>query len=62
MKKIKICVFFLFVFINFNAYSNELEFQEWKQKFKLIALERGISLSTIENTCLLYTSDAADEP
>ena len=50
MKKIKICVFFLFVIINFNAYANDSEFEEWKEKFKLIALERGVSLNTIENT------------
>ena len=50
MKKIKICVFFLFVIINFNAYANDSEFEEWKKKFKLIALERGVSLNTIENT------------
>ena len=50
MKKIKICVFFLFAIINFNAYGNDSEFEEWKEKFKLIALERGVSLNTIENT------------
>ena len=50
MKKIKICVFFVFVIINFNAYANDSEFEEWKEKFKLIALERGVSLNTIENT------------
>ena len=50
MKKIKICVFFLFVIININAYANDSEFEEWKEKFKLIALERGVSLNTIENT------------
>ena len=50
MKKIKIYVFFLFVIINFNAHANDLEFEKWKEKFKLIALERGVSLNTIENT------------
>ena len=50
MKKIKICVFLLFGIINFNAYANDSEFEEWKEKFKLIALERGVSLNTIENT------------
>ena len=50
MKKIKICVFFLFVIINFNAYANDSEFEKWKEKFKLIALETGLSLNTIENT------------
>ena len=50
MKKIKTYVFFLFVIINFNAYANDPEFEEWKEKFKLIALERGVSLNTIENT------------
>ena len=50
MKKIKICVFFLFVIINFNVYASDSEFEEWKEKFKLIALERGVSLNTIENT------------
>ncbi len=50
MKKIKICVFFLFVIINFNAYANDSDFEKWKEKFKLIALERGVSLNTIENT------------
>ena len=48
MKKIKIYVFFLFVIANFNAYANEPEFEEWKEKFKLIALERGVSQNTIE--------------
>ncbi len=50
MKKIKTYVFFLFVIINFNAQANDLEFEKWKEKFKLIALERGVSLNTIENT------------
>ena len=50
MKKIKIYVFFLFVIINSNAYAIEPEFEKWKEKFKLIALEKGVSLSTIENT------------
>ena len=50
MKKIKTYVFFLFVIINFNAHANDLEFEKWKEKFKLIALERGVSLNTIENT------------
>ncbi len=50
MKKIKIYIFFLLVLINFNAYANDSEFEEWKEKFKLIALERGVSLHTIENT------------
>ena len=50
MKKIKICVFFLFILINFNVYANDSKFNEWKKNFKLIALERGVSLSTIENT------------
>ena len=50
MKKIKTYVFFLFVIINFNAQANDLEFEQWKEKFKLIALERGVSLNTIENT------------
>ena len=50
MKKIKIYVFFLFIIINFKAYANDAEFNEWKKKFKLIALERGVSLNTIENT------------
>ena len=50
MKKIKIYIFFLFIIINFKAYANDAEFNEWKKKFKLIALERGVSLNTIENT------------
>ena len=50
MKKIKFCVFFLFIIINFNASANDSEFEVWKEKFKLIALERGVSLDTIENT------------
>ena len=50
MKKIKIYVFFLLIIINFKAQANEVEFNEWKKKFKLIALERGVSLNTIENT------------
>ncbi len=50
MKKIKICVFFLFVIINFNAYANDTDFEEWKEKFKLVALKKGVSQKTIENT------------
>ena len=50
MKKIKIYVFFLLIIINFKAQANEVEFNEWKKKFKLIALERGVSLNTIEKT------------
>ena len=44
MKKIKIYVFFLFILINFNVYANDSEFNEWKKNFKLIALEKGVSL------------------
>ena len=50
MKKIKIYVFLIFIIINFKALANDAEFNEWKKKFKLIALEKGVSLSTIENT------------
>ena len=50
MKKIKIYVFFLFILINFNVYANDPEFNEWKKNFKLIALKKGVSLKTIENT------------
>ena len=50
MKKIKIYVFFLFILINFNVYANDSEFNEWKKNFKLIALEKGVSLKIIENT------------
>ena len=50
MKKIKIYVFFLFILINFKVYANDSEFNEWKKNFKLIALEKGVSLKTIENT------------
>ena len=50
MKKIKIYVFFLFILINFNAYANDSEFNEWKKNFKLIALENGVSLKIIEST------------
>ena len=50
MKKIKIYIFFLFIIINFKAHADDVEFDEWKKKFKLIALERGVSLNTIENT------------
>ena len=50
MKKIKIYVFFLFILINFKAHANDSEFNEWKKNFKLIALEKGVSLKTIENT------------
>ncbi len=50
MKKIKIFVFFFLLTINFNVYANNSGFNEWKKEFKLIALERGISLKTIENT------------
>ena len=50
MKKIKLYIFFLFIIINFETQADEFTFDEWKQKFKLIALERGVSLNTIENT------------
>ena len=50
MKKIKIYVFFLFILINFNVYANDSEFNEWKKNFKLIALEKGVSLNIIEST------------
>ena len=50
MKKIKIYVFFLLISINFNVYANDSEFNEWKKNFKLIALEKGVSLKTIEST------------
>ena len=50
MKKIKICVFFLFILLNFNVYANDSEFNEWKKNFKLIALEKGVSLKIIEST------------
>ena len=50
MKKIKIYVFFLFISINFNVYANDSEFNEWKKNFKLIALEKGVSLKIIETT------------
>ena len=50
MKKIKIYIFFLFIIINFKAQADDFTFNEWKKKFKLIALERGVSLNTIENT------------
>ena len=50
MKKINIYVFFLFILINFNVYANDSEFNEWKKNFKLIALEKGVSLKIIEST------------
>ena len=50
MKKIKIYIFFLCIIINFKAYATDAEFEEWKKKFQSIALERGVSLNTIENT------------
>ena len=50
MKKIKIYVFFLFISLKFNVYANDSEFNEWKKNFKLIALEKGVSLKIIEST------------
>jgi Membrane-bound lytic murein transglycosylase B len=50
MKKINIYAFFLIVLINLNVYANDAEFNEWKKNFKLIALENGVSLKTIEST------------
>tara|TARA_Y100001970_G_C14162849_1_gene819538 strand:- start:196 stop:1194 length:999 start_codon:yes stop_codon:yes gene_type:complete len=50
MKKIKIFVFFLFLLTNLNSFANDIEFNEWKKEFKLTALEKGISLETIEST------------
>ncbi len=50
MKKINVYIFFLFFVINFNVYANDIEFNDWKKKFKILALENGVSLKTIENT------------
>ena len=50
MKKIKIYIFFIFILTNFNVYANDSEFNEWKKNFKLIALEKGVSLKIIEST------------
>ena len=50
MKKIKIYVFFLLILINLNVYANDSEFNEWKKNFRLIALEKGVSLKIIEST------------
>ena len=50
MKKIKFYVFFLFILINLNVYANDSEFNEWKKNFRLIALEKGVSLKIIEST------------
>ncbi len=50
MKKIKIYILILFTIININAYANDVEFNEWKKKFELIALKKGVSLNTINNT------------
>ena len=50
MKKIKIYVFFLVILINLNVYANDSEFNEWKKNFRLIALEKGVSLKIIEST------------
>ena len=50
MKRIKIYVFFLFISINFNVFANDSEFNEWKKNFRLIALEKGVSLKIIEST------------
>ncbi len=50
MKKIKVYIFFLIFNLHFNAYASDAEFNEWKKKFQLIALERGVSLNTIKNT------------
>ncbi len=50
MKKIKFYILFLFIFINLKANADNLTFNEWKKNFKLIALERGVSLTTIEKT------------
>ncbi len=50
MKKIKIYIFFLFTIINIDAYASDVEFNEWKKKFELIALKKGVSLNTINST------------
>ena len=50
MKKIKIYIFFLLILINFKVYANDSEFNEWKKNFRLIALEKGVSLKIIEST------------
>ena len=50
MKKIKLYIFFLFIIINFETQADDFTFDKCKKKFKLIALERGVSLNTIENT------------
>ena len=46
MKKINVYIFFLFFVINFNVYANDIEFNDWKKKFKILALENGVSLKT----------------
>ena len=50
MKKIKIYVLFLFILINLDVYANDSEFNEWKKNFRLIALQKGVSLKIIEST------------
>ena len=50
MKKIKIYIFFLCIIINFKAYATDAEFEEWKKKFKSIALEMWKQL-IIEKYC-----------
>ncbi len=50
MKKIKIYILFLLIIISFKAHADDFTFNDWKKKFKLIALEKGVSLNTIEKT------------
>ena len=50
MKKINTYIIFLFFIINFNVNANDIEFNNWKKKFTILALENGVSLKTIEST------------
>ncbi len=50
MKKINSFILSIFLTVNICAHADNKEFNEWKIKFKLQALEMGISLNTIENT------------
>lgn len=48
MKKISIYSFF-FIFLIFNCYAdNDLDFDEWKKKFKIYALKKNISEKTFD--------------
>ena len=48
MKQIKISIIFSFLFFSFAFADNNIDFNNWKKKFKFIALENNISEDTFD--------------